>query len=485
MNVLWIMADQMRADCAGFMGHPIVRTPDLDALAARGAVFENTFAQSPICTPSRVCYFTSRYVHAHGAWWNGVPMSRERVLLPEILRQSGYRTGLVGKLHFFPQDRDYGFDHRELHEEHLPTELSAYSRFLSDQRPPARGPAACTEWSRHAAMVGTCQMDESIEETSWVADRTCALLREQTDQPFFLYASFIRPHSPYNPLPRFAKLYESVAIEAPPFSRGEYDRLPARIRVVADSQGWDKLTPEDFAEMRRNYYALCSQVDENVGRILSCLEEQGLTESTIVVFAADHGDFVGEHGCFGKSHLWDGSLHVPLVICDPRRGGGALRYRGLVETIDVMPTLLDLLGIAIPDTVQGESLTHVIDEPERSHRDAVFAGFASYSVHRGVHEVLEAGVDPKIVSVRTDRWKYIHYVDEAGELYDLQDDPAERSNLFDDINTQPIREALREQLLNWQVRSNDNRVPERGNSYFRSFFDAPKRRITEGRARPE
>jgi len=328
-------------------------------------------------------------------------------------------------------------------------------------------------------------MDESTEETRWVADRACALLREQTDQPFFLHASFIRPHSPYNPLPRFAKLYEDVAIDAPPFSREEYDRLPARIRVTADSQGWDKLTSEDFVEMRRHYYALCSQVDENVGRILSCLDEQGLTESTIVVFAADHGDFVGQHGWFGKSHLWDGSLHVPLVICDPRRAGCALRCRGLVETIDVMPTLLDLLGIAIPHAVQGKSLIHVMDEPERRHRDAVFAEFASYSVHRGVHEVLAAGVDPNTVSVRTDQWKYVHYVDEAGELYDLRNDPAERWNLFDNTSAQPIRDALRQQLLTWLIRSNDNSAPERSNSYFRSFFAAPMRRAVEGRARPE
>ena len=412
MNVLWIMADQMRGDCAGFMAHPVVRTPNLDALAARSVVFENAFAQSPICTPSRVCYFTGRYVHAHGAWWNGVPMSRGRALLPEIIRRSRYHTGLIGKLHFFPQDCDYGFDCRELHEEHLPRELSAYHRFLERRTPPSKPPAACTEWAHRAAGVGLCHMDETIEETRWAADGACAFLKEQTEQPFFLHVSFIRPHSPYNPLPRFARLYEDADIAAPSFSREEYDHTPPRVRANADSHGWHTLGPEDFVAIRRNYYALCSQVDENVGRILSCLEERGLADSTIVVFAADHGDFVGEHGWLGKCHLWDGSLHVPLVIYDPRLKDCPLRYPGLVETIDVMPTLLELLDIPVPPTIQGKSLVHVMENSERLHRDAVFAEFASYSVHGGVHEVLRACRNPNIACVRTDRWKYIHYIDE-------------------------------------------------------------------------
>ena len=374
MNVLWIQADQMRADCAGFMGHPLVQTPNLDALASRGMVFGNAFAQSPICTPSRTCLFTGRYVHAHGAWWNGVPMSGERSLLPEILRQAGYHTGLIGKLHFNPQDRSYGFNHRELHEERLPTELSAYDRFLEAQLKlggtretdlfAGHGSAPYTEWSRRAARVGLCKLPEHVEETRWCADRACAFLREQTDSPFFLYASFIRPHSPYNPLPDFAALYEDADISPPPFSREEWDLAPPRIRATARSWGWDKLGPEDFSEVRRHYYALCSQADHNVGRILQALDAQGLADSTLVVFASDHGDFLGEHGLLYKEHLWDGALHVPLIIYDPRRKDNALIYSGLVETIDVMPTLLALLGLPASTEIQGKSLTPIMENPE-------------------------------------------------------------------------------------------------------------------------
>ena len=480
MNVLWIQADQMRADCAGFMGHPLVQTPNLDALASRGMVFGNAFAQSPICTPSRTCLFTGRYVHAHGAWWNGVPMSGERSLLPEILRQAGYHTGLIGKLHFNPQDRSYGFNHRELHEERLPTELSAYDRFLEAQLKlggtretdlfAGHGSAPYTEWSHRAASVGLCKLPEHVEETRWCADRACAFLREQTDSPFFLYASFIRPHSPYNPLPDFAALYEDADISPPPFSREEWDLAPPRIRATARSWGWDKLGPEDFSEVRRHYYALCSQADHNVGRILQALDAQGLADSTLVVFASDHGDFLGEHGLLYKEHLWDGALHVPLIIYDPRRKDNALIYSGLVETIDVMPTLLALLGLPASTEIQGKSLTPIMENPDQVHRDAVFAEFASYSVNKGVHDILRVSKHPDIVSIRTDRWKYIHYVDEDGELYDIREDPGEQRNLFRDPDVRPVREALTSRLLNWRIASGDRTEPQRENSYFGSLL---------------
>lgn len=473
MNVLWINADQMRADCSGFIGHPIVRTPNLDALASRSTVFENAFAQAAICTPSRVCYFTSRYVHAHGAWWNGVPMSADHPLLPQVLQYAGYRTALIGKLHFNPQHLAFGFDRKEGHEEHLPKELSAYARFLEEHC--AQGPSEATVWdSGHPrrASVGICHMPEELEETRWVADRSCAFLEEQGDQRFFLFSSFIRPHSPYNPLPRFAAMYDDLEIDPPPFDRAELDQLPPRIRAQFESFDWQVLGPDDYAAMRRRYYALCTQVDESVGRILGCLAAQGLAESTIVVFCADHGDFVGEHGEIGKMHLWDGSLHVPLVIYDPRRGSTPSRYAGLVETIDLMPTLLELLDVPTPETLQGISLLPVMDDPRRPHRNAVFAEFAYYTVTQGVRQVLAACRDPNSVSVRTERWKYIHYSGEDGELYDVQADPGERRNFFRDPELLPVRQEMIERLLDWRIRMDSNGLskPQPGNSYFRSYF---------------
>ena len=469
MNLLWIMADQMRGDCLGCLGHPVVQTPQLDALAARGTAFEAAYAQAPICTPSRVCCFSGRYVHAHGAWWNGVPVSRPRVLLPQLLRSAGYHTGLIGKLHFLPQAERHGFDYSELHEEKLPVELSAYAQFLRRRKPAVTGAADCTEWSDPAASVGICHLDEELEETRWAADRACRFLEQQSGAPFFLFVSFIRPHSPYNPLPRFARRYADADIPEPEFNPSEWDRLPPRIRATAASWGWDRLSREAFVEVRRHYYALCSQVDENVGRVLGCLAERGLADDTIVVFSSDHGDFLGQHGVLYKEHLWDGALHVPLIIADPRRRS-PVRYAGLVETVDIFPTLLELLEFPIAAEIQGRSLLHVLESPAELHKDAVFAEFASYTVNRGVHDVLDTCVDPNIVSVRTASWKYIHYAGEAGELYDIRKDPGERHNRFADPGTREIRGELQELLLNWRLTSNDNCPPARDNPYFSTLF---------------
>jgi len=362
-NLLWIMADQMRGDCLGCVGHPHVLTPNLDRLASHSAVFERAFAQAPICSPSRACLFTGRYVHEHGVWWNGVPFADEAPLLPELLREAGCHTGIVGKLHFAPPERAFGFAHKELHEERLleGAGLDAYERMLGE-RGPAAGPRGATEWSDTGSGVGVCRLDESLEETRWVADRACRFLRERTTaQPFFLFASFMRPHSPYNPLARFAELYADAQIAAPEFSREEWNQVPPRVRATAESWGWDRLTAADFAEIRRHYYALCSQVDDNVGRILAELERLGLDDSTIVVFCSDHGDFLGEHGLLFKEHLYEGALHVPLLIRDPRRGGGPVRCPALVETIDVMPTVLDYLGLPVPEMVEGASLASLAD----------------------------------------------------------------------------------------------------------------------------
>ena len=444
MNILWIMVDQMRGDCAGFAGHPLVRTPHLDALASRSVVFDRAFTQSPLCGPSRVCLFTGKYVSDHGVWWNGVPLPPDETLLPALLRDAGYQTAIIGKLHFAPPGLSYGFDHAELHEELLLDELGldAYDRFLAERNPPAQGPSPSTQWTNPVSGVGICHMPEELEETRWVADRTCAFLRERVASPFFLFASFIRPHSPYNPLPRFAEPYTDADIAPPPFIPQEWDRVPPRVRATAESWGWDALQPHDFAEVRRHYYGLCSQIDESVGRILKCLQEQGLADDTVVVFGSDHGDFLGEHGLLFKEHLYEGSLHVPLIIHDPRSNGRPARCNSLTETVDIMPTLLELADLPAPPGLRGRSLCPALADPQHQHRSHVFGEWTTHCVNARVREVLDACTETHTAYVRTDRWKYIHYIGEPGELYDLEADPDERDNLYTETGLSAVKDEM-------------------------------------------
>lgn len=469
-NILWIMVDQMRGDTLGYAGHPIVRTPNLDALAERGVAFERVFAQSPLCTPSRTCLFTGRYVHGHGAWTNGVPISREATLLPEYLRQNGYDTTMVGKLHLFPTDRDHGFDHKELHEERLDPAQSGYGAFLDKKGHKGGFPGAMTEWDTRP--VGICRMAEEIEETRWVADRTVSLLQDRSEskQPFFLYSSFLRPHSPFNPLERFARMYDDVEIEAPPFDPSDWDRLPVRVRRYAETKGFDKIAEAEWIKMRKHYYALCTQVDASIGIILEGLEASGLADDTIVVFASDHGEYAGDHGMHGKGHLWDSALHVPFILYDPSNPGDGLRYTGLTELIDIVPSLLDLVGLDTPESVQGRSVIPSIRNGERHHRDAVFAEMVTHTNIPNIYDLLDVCPEPYMVSVRTDRWKYIHYANEVGELYDLEHDPHERHNRFGETETQPVVQEMRFRILDWMMTSNGFSEPDRGNPYMKNYF---------------
>ncbi len=474
MNVLWIMADHFRGDCMGCAGHEVVRTPNLDRLAARGTHFTNAYTVSPLCCPSRMSFFTGRYVHDHRVWWNGLSARPGLALLPDVFRQAGYRTGLIGKLHFYPQDQAYGFDHRELHEEGMwdPTVPNAYHNWYK-QKHGGRSPVDQTEWfgNRHAE-TGVCDMPEDDEQTFWAAERAGAFMAENRDRPFFCFTSFIRPHSPYNPLRRFLDLYRDEAVEPPDFSREELDALPPRVRAQIEAHGWDQLGPEDFREVRRCYYALCSQVDAAVGQLLDRLESLGLAGNTIVVFAADHGDFVGEHGAMHKMHLWDGSIHIPMIVADPREAGGQCA-KGLVESIDLMPTLLDLCGVPFDESIQGRSFAPALRDPALPGRDAVFAEYAYHSVTQDVCRVRDSCADLNTVSVRTDRWKYIHYPYEAGgELYDLARDPGEQRNLYADPAFQHVRYDLQARLLDWRLswRESGYDPSDASNHFFATYY---------------
>ena len=469
-NILWIMVDQMRGDTLGTMGHPIVKTPNLDAFAERGVLFERTFAQCPLCTPSRASLFTGRYVHGHGAWTNGVPISREATLLPEYLRRSGYDTAMVGKLHQFPTHDDHGFNYKELHEERLDPAQSAYASFLQREGETGGFPGAQTEW--HNRPIGICRMKEEFEETRWVADRTIAMLNDRckSDQPFFLYSSFLRPHSPFNPLERFARMYDDVEIDSPHFEPSEWNRQPIRVRRYAETKAFDQISTEDWIQIRKHYYALCSQVDASIGAILDALDASVFADDTLVVFASDHGEYMGDHGMHGKGHLWDSVLHVPLILYDPTHPGEGLRYTGLTELIDIVPTILDIVGLDIPVDIQGKSVVPAMYGEARSHRDAVFAEMVTHTNIPNIYDLLDVCPEPYMVSVRTDGWKYIHYADEAGELYNLKKDPGERWNRFGQTETEGIVSELRHRILDWMLETNGFSTPDRENPYMQNYF---------------
>ncbi|QDT46905.1 Arylsulfatase [Symmachiella dynata] len=480
-NVLFIMTDQQRYDCVAANGNGIIKTPHLDALAAQSANFSRAFVQAPVCVPARASFFTGRYAHAHRNRVNYTPIDRRTVLLPARLREAGFQTALIGKLHLFyyhpPSSENAqktGFDIVELHDgTHRTDRWSDYARWRNKHDP--RRDVYYRELAKDVPDLaanlkpGTnpyrSAIDEQFTDTTWTGDRTRAALRQmaKADQPFFLYSSFWKPHSPFEvPVP-FDSLYNDVDFELPrPESLEDIERLPLPLQKLI-LRGNKPPYDMDRAKLNwiyRSYYASITHIDREVGRILQTLKETGQAENTIVVFASDHGDQLLEHGLMGKNVFFEASVRVPLMLRLPGRIQPG-QYDELVETIDVLPTLMELCGLPIPEDCHGRSLSPLIAEKAGDYtpRDAVHSENIIPEVITGGSLDFEfvpgQGIKgirhPDAKMIRTDRWKYNYYPEGFAELYDLKNDPHEQHNLANDPARAVTVAELKGRILDWLI----------------------------------
>ncbi|MCA9024117.1 MAG: sulfatase-like hydrolase/transferase, partial [Planctomycetaceae bacterium] len=378
------MTDQHRWDCIGANGNALIKTPHLDQLAAEGANFTHCFVQAPVCVPSRVSFFTGRYPHSHKNRVNYTPLDRREVLMQARLQEAGYATAVVGKLHYHPPDvreaKGTGFDDVELHDAVPPLdEFSAYVawrrehdplshlryRAIAEEIPPGKNPF------RQA-------ISEEHTETSWTGLRTRHYIKKlaKSDKPFFLFSSFWKPHSPFEVPQPFDAMYDDVEIPLPePMSLDDITRLPPPLRllILRGKPVYDT-DRERLQWIYRSYYGAISHIDREIGRIMETLEEAGVADNTIVVFSSDHGDQLLEHGLMGKNCFFESSVRVPFIIRFPQHVEPA-KYDELVESIDLLPTLFELIGLPEPYENQGESLVPLIAESDQTYvpRQAVFS----------------------------------------------------------------------------------------------------------------
>ncbi len=467
-NILFIMTDQHRWDCIGANGNALIKTPNLDRLAAAGVNFTHCFVQAPVCVPSRASFFTGRYPHSHRNRVNYTPLDRGEILMQSRLRDAGYATVAVGKLHYYPptvaEAKRTGFDSVELHDA-VPN-LDRFSDYIAWRE--QHDPLASRAHRALAKNISPGQnpfrqaIDEKYTETTWTGQRTRHHIRELAadDKPFFLFSSFWKPHSPFEVPEPFDAMYNDVDIPLPEqMTLEQINRLPAPLRTLIlrfrPSYDADR---EKLEWMYRSYYGAISHIDREVGLILDELEAAGIADNTIVVFSSDHGDQMLEHGLMGKNCFFESSVRVPLIIRFPKRVKSA-KYDDLVESIDLLPTLFELIGLPEPYSNQGRSLVGLISRDGGNYmpREAVFSENVIPEVIAGNRESFEfiknEGIrgtrHPDAKMVRTRRWKFVYYPEGFAELYDLQADPDEMTNLAEDPEHREQVYVMKDRLLHW------------------------------------
>jgi arylsulfatase len=473
-NILFLMADQLRFDCLGANGNRLIRTPNLDALASESVNFTHAYVQAPVCVPSRISYFTGRYPHSHKNRVNYTPAGPQP-FLQSILKDNGYQTGSVGKLHFYPPTSEHarssGFDRVLLHDGVAATDrYSDYVRWRKAHDPRASIPE--TETDQRVEPGGNpyrAAIQYEYTPTHWVGEQTIAMLREfaRAPKPFFLFSSFFKPHSPFQVPAPYDSMYNGVEIPLPRrVSLEEIQRLPLPVqRLILRGRPEYTIPPERLQWVYRSYYAAVSMVDYEVGRILGALSASGRSRDTIVIFAADHGAQLLEHGLMDKNVFFESSVRTPFLMRYPGRIV-AQKQGSLVEMVDVLPTILELCGIPIADAVQGRSFAALA-----TGRSAVYHPREIVFSENIIPEVITGGsVDmpfipgqgvagirhPDAKMVRTSNWKLNYYSGQGLELYDMRNDPGEMRNLAGDPAYRSTVCDLEQELLDWMITADEN-----------------------------
>ena len=402
-NVVFLLADQWRAQAAGYAGDPNAKTPHLDRLATQGIVLTRAVSTCPVCSPYRGSLITGRYPVTHGIFVNDVCLNREAVSLAQAFRGAGYRTAYIGKWHldghgrtsFIPLERRQGFEFWRVCECTHNYNRSPYYADSDEKR----------FWNGYDAVAQT-------EEAE-------AYLRAHRQERFLLVLSWGPPHNPYETAPeRFRRMFQPEEIRLRP-------------NVPAESQAAAR---RDLA----GYYAHCAALDECVGAILRTLRECGLAENTILVFTSDHGDMLGSHAEIRKQRPWDESILVPFVVHWPNGlGRTGRKLSAPFNTPDIMPTLLGLCGIPIPATVQGDDRSAWLrGKTPDADRDALIGcitPFGEWTRQRGGREYR---------GLRTARYTYVRSLDGPWLLYDNQQDPYQQQNLINNATYAALQADL-------------------------------------------
>ena len=478
-NILLITTDQQHWNTIGAFNDEI-STPNLDRLVKEGTTFKKAYCPNPTCTPSRASIITGKYPSQHGAWSIGTKLSEDEPTLGDALGSNGYQTALIGKAHFQPlgstetypsleappllqdldfwrafNDKFYGFDDIELARNHTNEWLVGqhYAIWMEEK--------GCLNWRDYfASPTGTMdpndkyhwKIPEEYHYNTWIAERTNKKLEEykEQDENFFLWSSFLDPHPPYLVPEPWDKMYDPAKLTVPSIVPGEHDANPPHFQKTQETNpdfsayqetefgnigffSYAHVTEEEARKNMAVYYGMISMLDKYVGKILDQLDELGLTDDTIIIFTTDHGQLFGQHGIHDKGGFhYEDLLKIPMIV----------RYPGIVpanHVSDAMQSLVDLAPtlLAFTNTEDPEMKMSGVDQSK------VWAGQVSQARD---HIICEYRNQPTKVHQKTyvnDRYKLTVYYNEVhGELFDLQEDPQEVRNLWDDASYQDLKKEL-------------------------------------------
>ena len=488
-NVLFIMCDQLRWDHLAYNGHPSLRTRNIDWLASRGVNFRNAFVNSGVCGPSRMSFYSGRYPSSHGTTWNGVPQNLGELTLGQMLGDQGRALALAGKTHHKGDARGMkrlgidggselgallssgGFTELDRYDGHYdPGAETGYLEWLRARG--YTGERPWTEWvigaiDERGELVSGYQMRnvhlpariaKEHSETAYMTGRAIDFVERRGDDPWVLHLSYIKPHWPYIAPAPYHTMYpieRCSPVHRDPRELEHPHPVLAAYRQQEECANF--MRDEVIRKVRPAYTGLVQEIDDNLGRLWESLERLGRFRDTLIVFTADHGDFLGDHWLGEKEQFYDTVQRIPFIVYDPdpaadsTRGTVDLRF---VESVDAVPTFLEALKLPPhAERVEGRSLL-ALTRPAAgvpAWRDCVFSEL-DYAFRAARRTLGRSPFECRAWMARTERWKYVFWLDLPPQLFDLASDPDEFVDLGTDPGHQAVRDAMQARLLDWFMR---------------------------------
>lgn len=453
-HIILIMTDQQRGDALGCMGNKAVISPNIDRLAQEGSLFVSGYSSTPSSTPGRAGLLTGMSPWHHGMLGYGRVASKYRYEMPQMMRDLGYYTFGIGKMHWFPQKALHGF-HATLVDEsgraESPDFISDYREWFQLHAPGKNPDLTGIGWNDHAA--GVYKLDERLHPTTWTGQAACELIRNyEHDKPLFLKVSFARPHSPYDPPQRYLDMYKDADIPKPYIGDwcGRYAEPKDPLQGASDAP-FGNFGDTYAINSRRHYYANITFIDDQVGQIIQTLKDKGMYDNALICFTADHGDMLGDHHHWRKTYPYEGSTHIPYIVKWPAGLSKSVpdgsRIEQPVELRDFLPTFIDIANGSIPPDMDGQSLLKLVQGEQEQWRPYIDMEHATcYS-------------DDNYWAALTDgKIKYVwNFHNGSEQLFDLREDPGETHDLSENEAYQHKLSELRKAMM--------NHLSERGDSF--------------------